>query len=652
MSVTTRGADRPDSLNPTLAVRAVQPTRRGFGAADAAPGALGGLLAALVWFALLASLVELAILGWRKLVAGEVIGMGPQALWLTPAADLLFFALAGAPALLAARLAPRLVRPAFAAGWLGFLAALAALLMFERLHTYAVLVLAAGVGVQVARWAATRPAGFARVVRASLPPLAGLVVVLASGTAAYGLLRERRAVGALPAAAEGAPNVLLLILDTVRARSLSLYGHTSPTTPNLERLARQGVVFDWAIAPAPWTLPSHAAMFTGRYSHEIKAGWGTPMETGVPTIAEAFGANGYRTAAFVANLEYATYERGLARGFQRYEDFESSWGQLALSSSVGRYLQGKGSLRNLVGYQEVLNRKRAPAIAGDFLRWQRSVAESDARRPWFAFLNFFDAHLPYLPPEPFASKFGHGRQWTSNQFMPNAMWWLNTDEMPDAVLKAEQGAYEGAIAALDHEIGLLMAELERRGQLENTIVVITSDHGEEFKEKGVVTHAHSIYVPALHVPLLVVAPGRAPAGLRVAEPVSLRDLPATLMELAEPKKKWKFPGHSLARAWRPEGAIPIAATPLAAPSHVLSQLKLLESFSGPKSVETRIARKSFAQSVIQWPHHFIRYRDGSEELYDLAKDPWEQTDLLQQSPKPAEALRPLLPPDPGKAKTF
>ena len=117
------------------------------------------------------------------------------------------------------------------------------------------------------------------------------------------------------------PNVLLIVLDTVRADRLSLYGYRRPTSPTLERLAKRGIRFDEARATAPWTLPSHASMFTGRWPHELDVNWHTPLGTKFPTLAEYLGSRGYATAGFVANVHYCSYEFGLDRGFTHYEDY-------------------------------------------------------------------------------------------------------------------------------------------------------------------------------------------------------------------------------------------------------------------------------------------------------------------------------------------
>ena len=119
----------------------------------------------------------------------------------------------------------------------------------------------------------------------------------------------------------GSPNVLLIVLDTVRADHLSLYGYPRPTTPNLERLARRGIRFDQARAAAPWTLASHANMFTGRWPHELAVEWMRPLRGDVPTLAEYLGSLGYATAGFAGNTFYCSYDSGLDRGFTHYEDY-------------------------------------------------------------------------------------------------------------------------------------------------------------------------------------------------------------------------------------------------------------------------------------------------------------------------------------------
>ena len=148
----------------------------------------------------------------------------------------------------------------------------------------------------------------------------GLVLILAGWVVGGEWLAERRE-ASRPLPPGDPPNVLLITLDTVRADHLSLYGYGRPTSPVLERLARLGIRFDEARAPAPWTLPSHASMFTGRWHHELSVDWMTPLDKKYPTLAEYLGSRGYATAGFVANLFACSYDSGLSRGFTHYEDY-------------------------------------------------------------------------------------------------------------------------------------------------------------------------------------------------------------------------------------------------------------------------------------------------------------------------------------------
>ena len=155
----------------------------------------------------------------------------------------------------------------------------------------------------------------------TLPCLLGLVLVLAGFTFGRDWLKQRRETGRpLPSATS--PNVLLIVLDTVRADHMSLYGYGRATTPVLERLAKQGIRFDQARATAPWTLASHASIFTGRWPHELAVKWLTPLGGNSPTLAEYLGSHGYATAGFVANTFYCSYDTGLDRGFTHYEDYD------------------------------------------------------------------------------------------------------------------------------------------------------------------------------------------------------------------------------------------------------------------------------------------------------------------------------------------
>ncbi|HXE57647.1 MAG TPA: sulfatase, partial [Gemmatimonadales bacterium] len=437
----------------------------------------------------------------------------------------------------------------------------------------------------------------------SLPPLAGLVLVLALGIEVASRVVERWRVARLPAPAAGAPNVLLLVLDTVRSMSLGLYGYERPTTPALEAWARRGVVFERAYATAPWTLPSHGSMFTGRWPHELSTGWSSPLDRTHPTLAEALARRGYATGGFVANLLYCSRQHGLARGFARYDDFPVSPGEVLVSSSLGRFLTNRSRVRRLVGYYDVLGRKSAAEINRAFLGWIESVGD----RPFFAFLNYYDAHEPYLPPDSLARRFASGgvRRPHRIAYQLHEASRSQRGAMTPEETRAERDAYDAAIAHLDAEIDRLFRELDRRGVLQRTLVIVTSDHGEHFGEHGLFGHGHRLYRPALEVPLVLIFPGRVPAGQRVREPVSLRDLPATTLALLGDSSSHRFPGASLTRFWGGD-SLPVP------------QLILAEVDRG---------RRRYHVAAVAEGLYYIRKPGGVEEVYALEGDPLQLRNL-------------------------
>ncbi|MGH9902711.1 MAG: sulfatase, partial [Pyrinomonadaceae bacterium] len=465
------------------------------------PGARFLILAA-VWCGLLAGLVEVAVRATQKFYLGQAVGAGPDFFWMTPLANTVVLLAAGLALAAAARLRPTLVSARLAVFVFSLPVFLNLLLMYPRLQHYAAALLATGLAVQSARLAATRQRGFRQLVGRSLPLMLLLVVLLAATAAGWRWTAERRALAQLPAAPAGAPNVLFITLDTVRAQNLSLYGYGRETSPRLNQLAARGVTFERALSTAPWTLPSHASMFTGRFPHEMNADWDRALGDEHPTLAEAFAARGYLTAGFVANTGYCSHEHGLDRGFAHYEDFPRSLGQLASSSTLVRTVADHFRVRRLVRNDEHLNRQPADRINDRFLRW---LAGREEGRPFFAFLNYYDAHDPYLPPAPYDRKFGPGRAEGKHSPLHHFVWdpAARNRKLSPQEVRTEIDAYDGAISYLDHQLGLLFDELGRRGLLENTLVVVTSDHGEEFGEHGGAYHGTSLYEEQVRVPLRI-----------------------------------------------------------------------------------------------------------------------------------------------------
>ena len=584
MKVTRRRASEPD-----------QPTR-------AAPDRFGaaGVVLAGAWLGMLTGIGEVSVQLAGIAAVGRPLRFDPNAVWMVPLVyTAVFGVLAGMLAAAGAFAAPlRSTRVTVTIFTL--LGLWTAFLMHPRLHWLAVAVLAAGIAFQLGRFAAARQALFERVVRRSLPIGLSVFVLLGAGMAARNAWLEASRVGGLPAAAAGRPNVLLLILDTVRAVNLSAYGYVRPTTPNLKALAEEGARFERALATAPWTLPSHASMFTGRYPHETTADWMEPLDATHPTLAEALAARGYRTGGFVANRLFGTQEWGLERGFTRYEGYARSVGQALDNGTLTRKAIARAS--RLLSTYWMPGRKNAERMNDDLLDWLDGL-EGD--RPFFAFVNYYDAHEPYVEELP-DRRFSEGEPLTRR---------IRTSQRHTAAeVAALRDAYDGAIAYLDDRLGRLVAELDRRGLRDNTLIIVTSDHGEEFDEHGHMSHGNSLYLPSLHVPLIMVLPSRVPAGAAVPEWVTLRDLPATVLHLIGESAEAEFPGRSLARRW--------LDSPGDAASPLLSEVSFV-----PNQPDWYPVARGDMQSIQEGALRYIRNGDGVEELYDLFADPGEQRNL-------------------------
>jgi arylsulfatase A-like enzyme len=473
----------------------------------------------------------------------------------------------------------------------------AQLLYLPRAPRWGLAILALGVGVRVSAIAIQRRQWLHRATHRLAVTLPPLLAVYAGLAVAVRPLRERWLNRNLPAASDQAPNILLLVLDTVGANRMSLYGYERETTPALARWAESATLFDLALATSSWTLPSHAGMFTGRYPEELNAGFRTALDNQWPTLAGALAEQGYRTAGFVANRKYASYEFGLNRGFARYEDFRISPGQIMVSSSLGALLVWQPWFTRMIGYYDLYGRKSAAMVNQDFLSWARGGSE----RPFFAFINYYDAHDPYIPPAPFDRQFTDD----SGAYRPLPL----SPSLKPAQLRRLLAAHEGALAYLDREIDNLLRQLDVNGILDHTLVILTSDHGEQFGEHGQMEHGNSLYRVLLEVPLVLRFPGRVPTGRRVTDPVTLRDLPATVLDLAGLPNSAGFPGSTLATRWQS-----IASDSARSP--------LLSALTWPDG-EVAVALRVGNMEYIDW------FQEG-EQLYDLGDDPAELRNLASK----------------------
>lgn len=303
-----------------------------------------------------------------------------------------------------------------------------------------------------------------------LPILGGVVLVLALAAAA---LLLRRGQGPFGSGAVSAPNLLLITLDTTRADHLGCYGFEQAATPNLDRLAREGIRFARVYAPAPLTLPSHSSIMTGLYpaTHGVRNN-GHDLAPKWRTLAEILKGRGFATAAFVSSFSVDS-RFGIGRGFDVYDD----------TFDVQAPLKGANAER------------RAEQTFARFSRW----LDQNGQNRFLAWVHYYDPHLPYDPPSPYREG-SPGRP------------------------------YDGEIAYMDHYVGAVLEALEAKGLLDNTLVVVAGDHGEGLGDKVETGHGIFLYEETLRVPLIISGRKTFPRPRVVENAVRLVDVPPTILE--------------------------------------------------------------------------------------------------------------------------
>jgi arylsulfatase A-like enzyme len=594
----------------------------------------GSLILMAVGFGLFTGLLELVILssGWTDDPTIELAKrlIHHHYLWMVPSAQLVIFGTYGLVLGLIGRFWPKAAHRLAAYSLCG-LSSLALLPLLPALHEVTYLLLACGIASLTGPMVEVETRGLRLRFVHVVPWAFGAVAALLCFSYGREFMAEERALNQLPAAAPRAPNVLLVVLDTVRADALSLYGYNRDTSPNLARLAGKGVRFERASATSSWTLPSHGSMFTGRLPHELDVGLSRPLGAKHQTLAEVLSSCGYVTAGFVANHTFCHRDYGLARGFIHYEDLPTSFVEVLRSTRLGSRVLGgidviRFKLSELMG-DEFLVRlfgddprvsfadppvKNAESINRDALDWM--LAQKG--RPFFAFLNYMDAHNPFIPPRSSEGRFGAKPASASDRAAMRG-WPESARAHPaPATLKLARDCYDTCIAALDDQLGRLFDELESAALLNSTVVIVTGDHGEHFGDPhaDLVGHGISLYPQLIHVPLLVIAPGSGPQGQVISAPVSLRDLPATVVDLIGAGRAFSFPGRSLSRFWAGDtGNDARPAEP------VLAEVELeLRSWNDP-------AR--YWESVTIGDMTYIRNATGHYKLYNTALDPDAAHDL-------------------------
>ena len=420
-------------------------------------------------------------------------------------------------------------------------------------------------------------------------------------------------------AATTKPNVLLITMDTVRADHTSVYGYERDTTPNLRQLCRDATVYTRAIAASDFTLPTHGALFTGLYPNwsgalaamDPRPGHiADPLRPETVTLAEILRSRGYWTAEVAANFGFLGPWTGLTRGF----DVTDLRRPVTLSTG-DRPFYLRAMARRLLGQVSNMAPLERPSLtAADIndraLELLEAVKVSGA--PFFMFLNYMDAHTPYVPSPPFDRRF------------PGFDSGLDPYSFHDLKLQVASGKrqilpnerthliaqYDGGIAEEDSAIGAILNRLRQLGLYDNTLIVITADHGDTFGEHGLADHFLGfVYQELVHIPLIIKYPRQRHAK-RSDELVSQVDVFPTVLDLVETRTASELQGRSLLR--------PAAVEDLVVYSQ--GTRSGLVGVGNPRFNGLR--RAAFAKSL-----KLIAWTSGPSELYDLATDPTEQHNI-------------------------
>jgi arylsulfatase A-like enzyme len=483
------------------------------------------------------------------------------------------------------------------------------------------------------------------------------------------------------------PDILLIVLDTQRADRLGSYGYRAretgqSITPNLDRLADRSALFEQAISPAQWTIPSHASMFTGLYptAHRLVQSSLT-LGPDRPHLAEALRAAGYRTVGFCNNPLVGILNNGLKRGFDVFYNYGGAFPSIPEKSSrlpwpmnrlVASYTQFLRRIsypvQNFFGRSDLAFRislnawltpiwSRLANFKGQNARSVRDVSyfladldrKKEQRQPLFLFINLMETHLPFWPPGEFVDRVApymrgdHEAQAVMSRWNREAYRWAAplAEPLPELESRVLSDMYDAEVAYQDDYLGSLFQVLEGRRNAENTLTMVVSDHGDGLGEHGYFGHAFTAYQELVHVPMMLNWPLRIPEGTRVAGPVSTRRLYHTALEAGgvtpeqvvglQPGETRNLTLLNSLDGRDPEG---FAAYAEVYPPRNFAkavghrQPELLERF---RCLEMR-------RAVVRESLKLIQVAGWPDELFDLATDAQELVDLREMRPAETAAL--------------
>jgi arylsulfatase A-like enzyme len=463
------------------------------------------------------------------------------------------------------------------------------------------------------------------------------------------------------------PNIILLVLDTHRAERISAYGYQKDTTPVLGSLAEGATVFDWAIAPAQWTIPSHASMFTGLYPtlHQTNQSYAT-LPQGIPTLAELLRKNGYQTVAFCNNPLVGVLDNGLKRGFNAFYNYSGTFPDVPEIGDVSALRRVQHAVTELLQkVSEPIERQfgRSPLLlklamlpifvpfwtrigkfkgdterslqdVTDYLRYHYSAYPE---QPLFMFINMMETHLPYYPPSkaidrwvPYLKRDREARDFIQKFNLQSYRWVAPMIEPFNELQKAViSDMYDAEVAYQDRQLRKVFRYLKRSGQLDNTMVVVVSDHGESHGEHNFMGHAFVIYNELVHVPLMIHYPEMFPAGKRVQHNVSTRRVFHTILEAAGIEYEVnERPAHDLSLTRSLDGPEnePPDEQVVAEAYPPLNFINVME-MNNPEAIEPFRVRM-MRRAIFDGGCKLMTVNEQPDEFFDFYADPLETRNLL------------------------
>lgn len=476
------------------------------------------------------------------------------------------------------------------------------------------------------------------------------------------------------------PDIIFIVLDTQRADRLGSYGYKKNTSPNLDAFAGNAVLFERAVSPAQWTIPSHASLFTGRYptAHRVQQSLHS-LSPDLPHIAEILRATGYETVAFCNNPLVGILNNGFKRGFDRFYNYGGAFPSVPQSSSslpwpfnhvAEAYTQFlrriSYPIQNFFGRSDLAFRVSLNALftplwsrfanfkgqnersVRDVITFLREREQRRNKKPLFLFINLMETHLPFWPPgrfveqqAPYLHESKEARD-TMRRWNREAYRWAAplAEPLTELESKVLSDMYDAEVAYQDDYLGPFFKTLHNRAAADNTLTLLTADHGDGLGEHGYMGHAFVAYDELVHVPLVAHWPGRLPTGSRLSTPVSTRRVFHTMIDAAnlQPDVAARFhqaEAHALSLVETIYGKDPEQGAVLSEIYPPLNFVRAIEHRQPQLLHDFRCL--SLRRAIVNDGHKLITVDGASDEMFNLQVDPLELLNILRDQPD--DALR-------------